>query len=128
MISKGDNVLLSSRYGIPTTNANPTIPIKIIGFLSRLSGSTIYPSHRLAMARPLDQLAYSGFKRTASPRLIKVPRPQYPQFYGPIANQHLFSLLNSSSADSVDLHHAIALDIHAVRGKVVLTACNVEEI
>jgi len=39
---QGRNVLLSSRYGMPTTKARPTTAMRIIGFFSRLKGETVH--------------------------------------------------------------------------------------
>lgn len=37
----GSGVLLSNRYGIPTTKPKPTTAIKIMGFFKRLRGETV---------------------------------------------------------------------------------------
>lgn len=61
---KGRNILLSNRYGIPTTKARPTTAMRIIGFFSRLSGETIHLESAFAHPACLSNPSFPFFIRT----------------------------------------------------------------
>lgn len=54
------DLLLSIKYGMPTTKANPTTAIRIIGFFKRSNGETV--AHELAIIhQPRLQPSHSSF-------------------------------------------------------------------
>jgi len=63
---KGRNILLSNRYGIPTTKARPTTAMRIIGFFSRLSGETIHLESAFAHPACLSNPSFPFFIRTGN--------------------------------------------------------------
>lgn len=62
------------------TNANPTTPIKIIGFLSMLIGSTRHPNTEVSSFLPRPGLP-SRVSRTPSRSPMILPRLHHPQLH-----------------------------------------------